>query len=257
MFRWLKSFSRSPEPQVAPSSVPDGYAVYAIGDIHGRLDLQEVLERMIAADAEQLAATHRVVLYLGDYIDRGMDSRGVVERLLSQPLPGFEVFHMKGNHEQALLDFLENPLSGAAWMEFGGGPTLLSYGVRPPMAGSSPDALHKAQQELAQKLPEDHLAFFQGLRMITAIGSYAFVHAGIQPGRVLAQQEHADLLWIREPFLSSKKTHDRVVVHGHTVTEHPVLRANRIGIDTGAYASGQLTAVALHGQNVRFLSTKP
>jgi serine/threonine protein phosphatase 1 len=235
------------------SSVPAGVRVYAVGDVHGRLDLLDGLLEKILHDGEQ--ATHdRVIVYLGDYVDRGADSKGVIDRLLAQPPRGFSARHLRGNHDQSLLDFLEDPSHYLMWKDYGARETLLSYGVLPPR-GESDTVLEKARDELKSALPEAHLQFLNGLELSVTIGDYFFVHAGVRPGLPLTKQSPQDLMWIREEFLTSSTDFGKVVVHGHSPSPLPVKRFNRIGVDTGAYATGRLSCVVLEGTQCRFLQT--
>lgn len=248
-------------PDVQPRSdgplpaAPLGSRVYAIGDIHGRLDLLCRLHDLIEADASRHPKRRQVVIYLGDYIDRGVDSRGVIDLLLSAPLPGFECFHLKGNHEDIALRFLEDPAVGPSWLRNGAPQTMESYGVRPPTPFGDPAEIARAQHELAEKIPSAHRAFFDRLALCHAEGDYFFAHAGVRPGVPLANQNSCDLMWIRDDFLLSGTDFGKVVVHGHTIDPEPQLRPNRIGIDTGAYWSGRLTALVLDGTGRTFLQT--
>jgi serine/threonine protein phosphatase 1 len=251
MFAKLFGPRASKVPPVLPR-VPEGTRVYAIGDIHGRLDLLTELERRIVDDAASAAATRNAIVYLGDYVDRGSQSREVVERLIERPLPGFERALLLGNHEDSMLQFLVDVQIGPAWLGFGGTATLLSYGIKPP---TSDRDLVRAQEELRAKLPERHLAFLRGLRLNHVEGDYYFVHAGIRPGVPLDAQLPADMLWIRDEFLRSRQDFGKIVVHGHTITETPDIKRNRIGIDTGAFASGILTCLVLQGESWSFLQT--
>lgn len=250
MFNWFRSKTR---PKAW--SAPPGSRVYAIGDVHGRLDLLESLEELIAADAAEGVPARKVVVYLGDYVDRGMEARHVVDRLMAHPLNGFEAVHLKGNHEDFLLRFLDDVQIGAGWLRNGGNTTLYSYGIRPPDRPTDTSALERARQELLRRLPPAHLDFYRRLKHSHVEGDYFFAHAGVLPGRPLDRQAPEDLMWIRDDFLDSPDDHGKIVVHGHTITEEPDVRANRIGIDTGAYASGRLTALVLEGATRRFLQT--
>lgn len=251
----MSALSRAGRRSAAPPRVPPGRRIYAVGDIHGRADLLATLQELILQDA-QGGPGERTIVYLGDYIDRGKDSAGVIDRLLTDPLPGFGTVFLRGNHEQCLLDFLEDTRIGPHWLSFGGDRTLASYGVAVAPGGTDDArALLALQAELRARLPARHLSFYRGLRSSHAAGDYFFVHAGVRPGVPLAAQAAEDLLWIREPFLSDGTDHGKVVVHGHTIGEQVEIRANRIGIDTGAYFSGHLTALALEGQSRRVLST--
>ena len=242
----------------APPRVPDRHLVYAVGDIHGRADLLERMLAQIADDAARRPDFAKYIIYLGDYVDRGPDSALVVERLLAGPPPGFGAIHLKGNHEVALLDFLNDVRIGPTWFadNIGGGMTVASYGVLPPADPNDPDHLAAAQAHFRAALPAAHRAFLtKDLRTHVTIGDYLFVHAGVRPGVPLAEQREEDLLWIRRDFLNSTADHGKIVVHGHTIAPEPEQRANRIGIDTGAYATGRLTCLALEGAEQRFLST--
>ncbi len=250
--RLRASFSRRPEPEMAaPARVPDGLTIYAIGDIHGEADL---LDAMLAAIGDDFTSrddgSAPVLIYVGDYIDRGPDSSGVIDRLLRGPLPGFRQHCLLGNHEAALLDFLAEPAGAAAWLDFGGLATLHSYGIAPPRGNPTPERLETLRDALAERLPPAHLAFLKSLELFVVHGDYAFVHAGIRPGRPLADQQPDDLLWIRSPFLEATWRHEKTIVHGHTIAADIEILPNRIGIDTGAYYSGCLSAVVLSGDMV-------
>ncbi len=242
------------------ATVPPGTRVYAVGDCHGCLEALRGLRAAILADsaradAEAPRADRRVVVYLGDYIDRGPDSRGVVELLIGAPLAGFESVHLRGNHEAFLCGFLDGEEVAAVWMMNGGSETLRSYGldvaaINRPWPGGDAPALRAA---LAAAVPEAHRAFLDGLALSHIEGDYFFAHAGVRPGVPLERQEENDLLWIREPFLGSTADHGKVVVHGHSAAAEVAVRANRIGIDTGACYGGKLTALVLEGNQHRFL----
>ena len=237
--------------------MPPDHAVYAVGDIHGRADLLDLLLARIAEDAGRHPGdARRTLVFLGDYIDRGTASRGVVERLLGDPLPGFETIRLCGNHEEALLAFLQGQASGMDWLGFGGLETLLSYGV--PLRGLPDRAEREAELRtcLAAALPPEHLAFYRGCVLHHSVGDYLFVHAGVRPGVPLDAQSPEDLLWIRDDFLRDRDPlPGRVVVHGHTICDMPQDRGHRINIDTGAFASGRLTCLVLRGERRQFMST--
>jgi Calcineurin-like phosphoesterase len=242
---------RKRSPAVLPRT-PAGSRIYAIGDIHGRLDLLRAITQLIHEDAYAHQAPRNVAIYLGDYIDRGDASSAVIDWLIDHPLPGFASIHLLGNHEDSMLQFLTDIRVGPPWMAYGGIATLHSYGVRPP---STDRDLPRVQDELRGKLPERHLAFLRGLALRHIEGDYAFVHAGVRPGVAFADQAAQDLLWIRDEFLSSNADFGKIVVHGHTIAEQPEVRRNRIGIDTGAFASGTLTCLVLAGEAWSFLRT--
>jgi diadenosine tetraphosphatase ApaH/serine/threonine PP2A family protein phosphatase len=233
--------------------VPEGVVVYAVGDIHGRLDLLSALLAKIAADAATTVAPRRVLVFLGDYVDRGNDSRGVLDRL-SAGIAGFESVCLKGNHEEVLLDFLVDPSLWEEWRRFGGLETLASYGVSHALLFEPLIAPAAIRDAFLARLPERHLRFLKDLRLSYQCGDYYFVHAGARPGVALEDQVPADQLWIREEFLGAGDAFGgRVVVHGHTPKPQPEKWAFRIGIDTGAYLTGHLTAVRLEGADARFL----
>ncbi|MCK4842390.1 MAG: serine/threonine protein phosphatase [Methylococcales bacterium] len=236
--------------------LPEGQRLYCIGDIHGRYDLLQEIHTIILKDSQDYL--HPVtVVYMGDYIDRGAQSKEVIDYLLSNPLPLFQSVFLMGNHEQILLEFLFSPNCPRTvmWLGFGGLSTLASYGVQVlgiPHAG----VIKKIRQQFKQKIPDSHVRFFQQMKAFYEKGGYYFAHAGVRPKVRLSRQKREDLLWIREGFLESKLFHGKVIVHGHSVTDEPVIRDNRIGIDTGAYDSGLLTCLVLEGKEQRFFSTK-
>jgi len=244
-------------PKVLPGMVPAGQAAYAIGDVHGRLDLLEDLLGRILEDASRHPADHvRSLVFLGDYVDRGSESRGVVERLLDDPMPGFSKVYLMGNHEEAMLAFLEGLSDGRDWLSFGGLETLMSYGVPLRSLPRSKEAAQDLRHALAEAVPQAHVDFFRTCTLHHSVGDYLFVHAGVRPGIALDRQNPADLMWIRDDFLRSRvPLPGRVVVHGHTICDLPQNREHRINIDTGAFVSGRLTCLVLRNRQRRFLST--
>jgi len=238
-------------------SAPPGSRVYAVGDVHGRLDLLQRLLGLIKADAAPAKSLRKTLVYLGDYIDRGPESKGVIDFLLSRPMTaaGFNEIHLMGNHEDILLQFLADVRCGPHWFAYGGMDTLDSYGVRPPGPMAAEADLLRAQRELKGKVPQNHLEFLRRMPLKHEEGDYLFVHAGVRPGVPPDQQIGQDLMWIRDEFLESDADFGKLVVHGHTISETPHVKANRIGIDTGAYATGILTALVLEGNERRFLQT--
>lgn len=235
----------------------DGRTVYAIGDVHGCAAELDALMLVIADDLDAQAAPRTpppIIIFVGDYVDRGPDSKAVIERVRGLADAGYcEVRTLKGNHEEALLQFLQDPAVGPEWAAWGGAATLASYGVSAPRLRSDLEGWGRAQAEFAAALPVEHLRFLQELELITQVGGYAFVHAGVRPGVPLEAQSERDLLWIREDFLEYGRALPKIVVHGHTPTLEPELRPFRIGIDTGAFASGVLTAVRLKGEERKIL----
>ncbi len=249
--RLLQRFA-TPENGYAP---PAGTRVYAIGDIHGRCDLLAEMQALITADLAGRRPERAVVVCLGDYIDRGPSSREVIDRLIDAPIAGAESVHLRGNHEAFLLRFLDEPEVGHDWLPNGGETTLCSYGVALPAIVDSARALTRICDAMRAAIPPRHRAFLEGLPVYHVEGGYVFAHAGIRPGRALTDQETHDLLWIRGEFLDSRADHGFCVVHGHTIVRRPEIRANRIGIDTGAFFTGSLTCVVLEGTDRRWLQT--
>lgn len=251
------------EPRV--TRVPDGQCVYAIGDIHGRFDLLKTLIEKIGEDAGNLPeGTDFTIVFLGDYIDRGLQSKQVIDFLISGELENCETVFLMGNHEEALLRFLQNPDFGEEWSVYGGAETLYSYGLQPPPPRTSdaPDARrqsskawHTLWNEFSNNFPAEHLEFYQNLKYSAVIGDYIFVHAGLRPDVPMEKQVSHDMLWIRDDFLNATGDFSHLIVHGHTPTEDPYRDNRRICVDTGAYISGQLTAVRLHQDDIQFIST--
>jgi serine/threonine protein phosphatase 1 len=238
------------------AATPPGSRVYAIGDIHGRLDLLLELHELIVADAARSSAKRRALIYIGDYIDRGPDSAGVLDLLLDRPLPDFEIVHLLGNHEDTLLQFPDDMTVGPSWLTYGGVQTLASYFIDvPPGSWRDERELRRLQGEIRRRVPRRHVEFMRGLPLMHVEGDYLFVHAGIRPGVPLDRQERDDLLWIRDEFLRSPEDHGKIVVHGHTISEVPDQQPNRIGIDTGAFHTDRLTCVVLDGTGREFLQT--
>lgn len=252
MFGKLLRFRDDHAPRT--TRAPDATRLYAVGDIHGRVDLLRGLHDSIRADARGYAG-RRVLIYLGDYVDRGDNSRQVIELLLDHPLDGFETIHLMGNHEDMMSGFLEDASIGQAWMINGGDATLASYGVGAPAEPVGETRIRALQQAFNEVLPPRHRGFLRALGEHHIEGDYLFTHAGIQPGVAPDRQDRQDLLWIREPFLSSKADHGHCVVHGHTTVTEPEFHANRIAIDTGAYYSNTLTCLVLEDAERRVLQT--
>jgi serine/threonine protein phosphatase 1 len=234
--------------ELAQPTVPEDTLVYAIGDIHGCVELLKTLHEEIRRDADAANCARRVAVYLGDYVDRGPSSKEVVDLLLEKPLDGFEHHFLMGNHEAFLIEFLDDIEAGPGWLFNGGVTTLRSYGIDidDSFAMTVP-ALTELQKTFTEKLPKEHRAFYEALEYNHQEGDYFFVHAGIRPGVPLDAQDNDDMLWIREEFLLAPNYHGKIIVHGHTISWDPEIKANRIGIDTGAFTSGVLTGLALEG----------
>jgi serine/threonine protein phosphatase 1 len=239
------------------SRAPSDTVIYAIGDVHGRCDLLEVLTSRIAADAARRRAGSKLLVLLGDYVSRGVNSRRVIEMLLAPPPPGFTRVTLRGNHEDLWLRYVDGDLdAGRHWFDFDGMDVLADYGVDVGDRTRRDDATVEALRErFAAAVPAEHVAFVRSTSASHRSGDYLFVHAGVRPGVPLAQQDVRDLMWIRKPFIDSTLDHGAVVVHGHCVVEQPELRANRIGIDTGAWRSGVLSCIALEGTRRDILHT--
>jgi serine/threonine protein phosphatase 1 len=231
--------------------VPGGTRVYAIGDVHGRADLLVELWRRIGRDAAAAIGRRRVLIHVGDYVDRGEASAEVIHRLVESAPSGFEIYNLKGNHEDLMQRSIGGEPTLPIWLANGGTATLASYGIDCEGTASASALMSR----MRAALPEAHARFLAGLKLMHVEGDYAFVHAGIRPGIALERQDPHDLLWIREPFLGSLARHGRTIVHGHTIRPLPEVRTNRIGIDTGAFYSGRLTALVLDGASRDFLTT--
>ena len=254
----LSKLFRSRTQVAAPAApaVPDGTVVWAVGDIHGRLDLLQPLVEAIVADLHASAATRKLVVFLGDYIDRGPDSRGVLRLLAGlSNVPGVEWRFLKGNHEQAMLGFLDDPSAGPKWCEYGGDNALRSYGLRVPDLAHRTEAWARVAADLRHKLTAREREFLESLELSVTLGDYFFSHAGARPGVVLERQSPEDLMWIRQPFLNSPAVFERVVVHGHTPTLRVHADHRRIGLDTKAYDTGVLTALRLQGRERSLLQS--
>lgn len=224
--------------------------VYAIGDIHGRLDLLERAISAIERDVDQ-AGEGGLTVTLGDYVDRGPASRGVIDRLAANPFPTPYVA-LRGNHESLFESFLTDPSTGEHWRRLGGLETLHSYGV--PVADLMLGKNYaEASVRLRDALPDHHATFLSSLKTSLSHDTYFFCHAGVRPGVALDRQSDNDLIWIRDEFLSSKADFGKIIIHGHTPVDRPEVRPNRINIDTGAYMSGRLTCIVLDETGHRFL----
>jgi len=244
--------------KLGEARIPDGLRVYAIGDVHGCDDLLAEMHERIRADlAAEAPASHHVI-HLGDYVDRGAETAGVIERVRHLAATDANVVCLRGNHEEMLLDFLAAAEAGAEanFLANGGVATLASYGI----AVGGWRLVRRSDESLAARLaaqmPSEHRAFLESLPYSVRIGDFFFCHAGVRPGVDLAQQDPFDLTWIREGFLNSDADFGAVVVHGHTPQHAPQIRPNRINVDTGAVLGGPLTCVVLEGCDHRILQVR-
>lgn len=245
-----------------PYSIPSGLRVYAIGDLHGMMQKLERMHEAISEDLIESPPEDVHIVYMGDYVDRGPDSRDVIEALIARRDRGDGVkkSFLLGNHEKGMLSFLNAETGSDVWLDWGGIETMRSYGIELP--GETillPAERERAQELLYPNVPEEHVAFLYALDPYVEIGGYVFCHAGLQPHVPMVEQAVEDLTFMREPFLSYDKAEDYEplparVVHGHTISELPEIKKHRVGIDTGAYEEGgKLTCGVFEGRSVRFL----
>jgi serine/threonine protein phosphatase 1 len=233
------------ELSLAPAKLPSGRRVYAIGDIHGCAAQLVNLHALIERDLADRPIASALLLHVGDYVDRGVDTRGVIARLINgSPVPGTEMVNLMGNHENTMIEALNGERAAATdWLFTGGRPSLQSYGVDP--------------EAWRAHVPDSHVRFLRELKLMHREGEYVFVHAGVRPGVPLAEQARDDLLRMRQPFLYSEMNFGAVVVHGHSPVKAPVIRHNRIAIDTGAVFGGEMTCLVLEGDQLGFLTAEP
>ena len=251
MFEFFKSIWPKGNSAASGARMPDGQRAYAIGDIHGRLDLFGPLIAAIEADDAEAAPARTTMILLGDLVDRGSDSAGVLARA-RQWQEQREVRILAGNHEEMFLKSFTSIDILRHFLRHGGRETLLSFGVDKAAYNSA--TIEDVQALMNVHVPAAERAFIEGFEDMIAIGDYLFVHAGVDPELPIDEQKPSDLRWIREPFLSHDVSHGPMIVHGHTIAEHPVETPSRIGIDTGAYATGRLTALVLEGTERRFIA---
>jgi len=242
----MKSLAR-PHSCIPKPQLPDGVRIYAISDIHGCAHLLEPMLRVVDADVARSRPHYAVEVFMGDYIDRGPDTRSTLDILVERSRRGNAVF-LKGNHEAFLVRVFEDPSLFEDWIAFGGTQTLMSYGLAPPdLKRDEPASILR---DLIRAMPTEHLEFLDNLRLSFSCGDFFFVHAGVRPGVPLAAQTERDLLWIREEFLRSEEHFGKYVVHGHTPVRSAEFMANRVNIDTGAYATGNLTLMSIQGSRM-------
>ena len=247
-------FNFAPKRQVGPAG-PRGWRAYAVGDVHGRLDLLDQLLDKIHEDLNRRPAKKVLLVFVGDLIDRGPSSAHVVERLRTYIHPNVQTAFILDNHEEVLLRILAGDAELITkWRWFGGTECLSSYGVDTVKLAKM--KVEDALEVIRAAIPREHIEFLETFDDSCRFGDYLFVHAGIRPGVEIDQQRQSDLRWIREAFLFDETDHGFIVVHGHTIRPEVEIRGNRIGIDTGAYQSGVLTALAIEGSESWFLDTR-
>ena len=247
MLTWRKKEKALPR-------TPRGRRAYAIGDVHGRLDLLNQLLAAIEQDVERRPQRKTALVFLGDLIDRGPDSRGVVERLRNFRHERLKPYFLAGNHEEVLLRLLNGERGIlSSWLKYGGAECLVSYGFDPGRLEVTNE--RAALSMIRNVIPQSHVSFIASFADTLRFGDYLFVHAGVRPGVDLSLQSQSDLRWIRTPFLEDKSDHGMIIVHGHTISSEVEIEPNRIGIDTGAYRTGRLTALALDGDERWLLDT--
>jgi serine/threonine protein phosphatase 1 len=246
-------FGKRHAPLRAVARVPERSRIYAVGDVHGRADLLDRMATLIANDLTDADCDDILTIFLGDCVDRGPDSAAVIARLSSCDFPT-PIVTLRGNHEEMLLNFLADETTLEAWRHNGGLETLHSYRVNVAnlLRGQGYEL---AQREFLTLLPETHLKFLMELKPHFSVGDYFFCHAGVRPGIALDSQSDSDLLWIRDEFLRSDTDFGKIIVHGHTPVPLPEVHANRINIDTGAFATNRLTCLILQGADRQFICT--
>lgn len=247
-------FGKSSSSPLDNARIPDGQRVYAIGDIHGRNDLLNQLIEKIVADDQDRGDAESEIIFLGDLVDRGPDSSGVIETAMALKEQQGQVRFLMGNHEEVYLKAATGDEKAVKFFNrIGGKETILSYEI------SMKEYMDLGHAELAERIPslfpDHHVKFVEAFEDQIIVGDYAFVHAGVRPGIPLSEQEPKDLRWIREEFLSAKEPHEKVIIYGHTINTDVVEKSNRIGIDTGAYYSEKLTAIGLQDADHWYIDT--
>ena len=239
-------------PWRQPRRIPAGLRIYAVGDVHGNINaLRSVFSRIDNDLASADPNTRAVQIFLGDLVDRGPASREVLDQLINRSF-AHEMLMLKGNHEAMLLEFLDNPSLLSHWRQYGGLQTLISYGLKPSI-NPTPDEQRALARELASRISRLQRNLLTTMPTSYTCGDFFFVHAGVRPGVPLKAQKEEDLLWIREDFLLHERDFEKIIVHGHTPVAEPQVHSNRINLDTGAYATGQLTCLVIDGQTLAFI----
>jgi serine/threonine protein phosphatase 1 len=233
---------------------PEGMLLYAIGDVHGRLDLLEAMHERIRADIAVREPADWRIIHLGDYTDRGPFSKGVLDFLITAGERDGRIVSLMGNHDFGLLEFLAEPSPHDLFATNGGGETARSYGVE--LRFSPAPALMDGHAKLRDAVPEEHVAFLRSLPRSVTFGDFFFCHAGVRPGVKLERQDPRDLIWIRNEFLDHPGLYEKVIVHGHTPSDEPEVMANRINVDTGAFYSGVLTCAILDGTDKMLMEVR-
>jgi Calcineurin-like phosphoesterase. len=251
--RCISSWSMAGEAGIHfdDASAPPGMRIYAVGDIHGRFDLLSEMHRQIMEEIGRDRPGDWRLIFLGDYVDRGPDTRRVLDLLSHATQADPRVIAIAGNHDLGMLDFLSQPRADSLFANNGGEATARSYGVA--LRFYPEEALLQGWDELRRSIPEEHLTFLRGLRPSVCFGDLFFCHAGIRPGVPLEEQEDTDLIWIRERFLHHAGLHPKLIVHGHTPHDRPEILPNRVNLDTGAFHTGRLTAMMFEGRTKRLL----
>lgn len=252
MFSFLKAlFHSESRCRHTYPPAPEGVALYAIGDIHGRLDCLASAHALINRDVARLGGCDRAIeIYVGDYVDRGPDSKGVIDRLIERSATTPVVF-LRGNHEVVMKSFLRGKMPFEDWRTWGGLETILSYGVDARALLARAGTVRP--RDLAEKVPVQHLRFLSALRNFHVCGRYCFVHAGLKPGIPIERQSIEDITWIRDGFLNFTGDFGSIVVHGHTPVTAIDLQPNRVNIDTGAFATNRLSVIRIDGQGLSIL----
>lgn len=260
-----KMFRRDPNTEITnmttirtgEARAPKDTRLYAIGDVHGCLDELKALHTIIADDLNLRPVANHQIIHLGDYVDRGPDSKGCIQYLIETMESVPNMVSLKGNHEDKLFSFLNDPIEKAySFLTYGGGSLSRSYGVEPAKLGGSEKDMIAFRDRLQSAIPSEHFSFMRSLPTSYGTGDYLFVHAGVRPDVALENQSDHDLMWIRTDFLDHPDPLAKVIVHGHTPHEEPEFKINRINVDTLAYATGILTCVVLEEDKHLFLSTR-